>query len=49
MLAVVGVRGVGEEGQQLRDDDGEDFLWSASANWHARGHDNAHTLRFFAG
>ena len=31
MLAVVGVRGVGEEGQQLGDDDGEDFLGSASA------------------
>lgn len=31
MLAVVGVRGVGEEGQQLRDDNGEDFLGSASA------------------
>lgn len=26
MLAVVGMRGVGEEGQQFRDDDGEDFL-----------------------
>jgi hypothetical protein len=31
VLAVVGVRGVGEEGQQLGDDDGEDFLGSASA------------------
>jgi hypothetical protein len=26
VLAVVGVGGIGEEGQQLVDDDGEDFL-----------------------